>query len=144
MSNDSQHHRLVQELLDIDREIMKAIGAKDAERLAPLLAEAFTLKTPGAPEMMRDAFLEAIAVLPGEILSIAGRESTPLVVGEVGIVSGVQVAQVRLADDGRIVTSQSVYTDVFERRDGQWRLRFAFSSELPAPSGDAAAPSGTP
>jgi ketosteroid isomerase-like protein len=144
MPRDSRHGQLIQELLDLDREIMQAIGAKDADRLAPLLAEAFTLKTPGAPDVTRDAFLDAIAALPGEILSIEGRESTALVLGDVGIVSGVQVAEVRLADGSEIVSSQSAYTDVFERLDGQWRLRFAFSIELPGPATASPAVSGTP
>ena len=143
MSADLRQSQLVRELLDIDRDIMNAIGAKDADRLRPLLADAFHLKTPGAPEVPRDAFLEAIATLPGDVLSLQGRETTALLIGETGIVAGVQVAQVRLADSGRVVTSQSVYTDVYERQDGRWRLRFAFSIELPTATADPAAMSGT-
>jgi uncharacterized protein (TIGR02246 family) len=138
MPADSRQQQLVQELLEIDRAVMEAIAAKDPHRLAPLLAETFTLKTPGAPEVSREAFLDAIAALGGEVLSIAAQETTALVVGDGGVVSGVQVAQVRLFDGGKVVTSQSVYTDVYERHDGRWRLRFAFSIELPAPAADAA------
>ena len=139
MSTSSSH--LIQELLEIDREIMTAIAAKDAQRLAPLLADAFVLKVPHGPEVAREAFLEAVGSLPGEVVSIEGQETTVLVVGEAGIVSGVQVARVRLAEDGQVVTSQSVYTDVYERQDGRWRLRFAFSLELPAAAEESAAAS---
>jgi ketosteroid isomerase-like protein len=136
--------QLVDSLLEMDREVMKAIGDKDARRLAPMLADAFTLKTPGAQEVMRDAFLEAIAALPGDILLLEARETTALVVGEAGIVAGVQVARVRLRDTGQVVTSQSVYTDVYERQDGRWRLRFAFSTELPSAASDPVTTSGAP
>jgi hypothetical protein len=143
MSNDSHQGQLLQELLDIDRRIIQAIGAKDRHQLAPLLAESFTLKTPGAPDVTREAFLEAVAALPGEILSIGGLETAALVIGEAGIVSGVQVAEVRLEDTGTVVTSRGAYTDIFERHDGRWRLRFAFSIELPASAANPAPVSGT-
>ena len=54
--------------------------------------------------------------------------------GDSGIVTGYQVARVRL--DGREIVDRQAFADVFERRDGRWRMVFAFGivpADAPAP-----------
>jgi ketosteroid isomerase-like protein len=120
-----------EELLEIESQVMRAIGAKDREALEPLLAAAFVLRAPGQPDVARDQFLKAIAAVPGEILSIEGHDTKAAVAGDAGIVTGLQVATVRLAEDGRVVTSRAAFTDVFTRTNGRWQLALAVSVELP-------------
>jgi hypothetical protein len=119
------------ELLEVESRVMRAIGAKDRGALESLLAGDFVLRTPEAADVPHEQFLEAIAAVPGEILSIEGHGTKASIVGDAGIVTGVQVATVRLAEDGGVVTSRSAFTDVFTRADGRWQLTLAFSVELP-------------
>lgn len=124
------------QLLALEARIMEAIAARDRVTLGPLLTDGFVLQVPGAADVGREPFLEAIASVPGEIQSIRGEGTRASLVGEVGVVTGVQVATVRLAENGRVVTSRGAYTDVFERVNGEWRLALAFSVDLPPQSGD--------
>ena len=125
----------VEELLSLESSVMQAIASKDRAALRPVLAETFVLRMPGATDVTKDQFLDSIAAVPGNIESSRGEGTRASVVDGVGIVTGVQIATVRLAETGAVVTSRGAFTDVFTRVDGRWRLALAFSVELP---GDAA------
>jgi len=119
------------ELLALESAVMKAIAAKDRATLAPILADGFVLRMPGAADVGKEPFLEGIMAVPGDVESIRGEDTKASVVGGIGVVTGVQIATVRLAEDGRVVTSRGAFTDVFERVDGRWRLVLAYSVDLP-------------
>lgn len=118
---------------DVEREIraageavFAAIQRRDREALARLTAADFVLRVPGAPDTDRDAFLAAIAAIPGEILAVAGEHVAVQVLGpELGLFTGVQVARVRL--DGQELVDRGAFVDVFARRDGRWQLVHAFN-----------------
>ena len=131
MINDEREARLA-ELLALERTVMKAIAAKDRDALRPILADRFVLRMPGAPDAGKEQFLEAIGATPGEIEAIRGEETHAALFGDIGIVTGLQIATVRLAADARVVTSRGAFTDVFERRGAGWQLVLAFSVELPS------------
>jgi hypothetical protein len=130
MSADNRDRRMMDELLRVDSAIMQAIGARSREALEPLLTDSFVLRVPGAPDVNKQAFLDAITDIPGEIQSIRGEHVKAAVVDTTGIVTGVQVAVVKLTADGSVVTNRGAFTDVFERSGGTWRLVLAFSVEL--------------
>lgn len=131
MIDDAPDRRLA-ELLALERTVMQAIAAKDRDALRPILSDRFVLRMPGVPDAGKEQFLEAIGATPGEIETIRGEETHAALFGDTGIVTGLQIATVRLASDGRVVTSRGAFTDVFERRGEGWQLVLAFSVELPA------------
>jgi hypothetical protein len=117
-------------VLRVEHETMEAIGRKDAAALKRILDGRFVLRTPGGGELTRDEFLKNITSIPAEILSVRGEGVRADFFGETAVVTGVQRARVRA--DGKEFDSVSAFTDVFVKRRGRWRLRLAYSVELPA------------
>jgi len=122
--------RAEEAVLRIERETMGAIGRKDAAALGRILDEEFVYRTPAGEELARAEFLQNVASLPVEILSVRGEGLKASVFGETVVVTGVQRARVRA--DGREQESVVAFTDVFVKRRGRWRLRLAYGVELPA------------
>ena len=61
-------------ILQIERDIMAAIKSKDAVALEPLLSDEFVYRTHFGAETDKAGFLQSIASVPFEILSIQGEE----------------------------------------------------------------------
>jgi hypothetical protein len=117
-------------VLRAEHETMEAIGRKDAAALRRILDQRFVHRTPAGEELTRDEFLKNIASIPAEILSVRGEGVRADIFGETAVVTGVQRARVRV--DGKEFDSVGAFTDVFVLRRGRWRLRLAYSVELPA------------
>lgn len=119
----------VEAILRAERETMEAIGRKDAAALSRLLDEGFVLRTPAGPEVSRAEFIQNVASIPADILSVRGEGVRAEIFGETAVVTGVQRARVRV--EGKEFDNVSAFTDVFVKRRGRWRLRLAYSVELP-------------
>lgn len=116
-------------VLRAERETMEAIGRKDAAALEAVLDEAFVYRTPSGAELSRAEFLQNVASLPAEILSVGGEGLKAELFGETAVITGVQRARVRA--EGQEAESVVAFTDVFVRRRGRWLLRLAYGVELP-------------
>jgi ketosteroid isomerase-like protein len=110
--------------------VMRAIESRDRSALAMLLSPEFTLRMPGAADVDRQGFIDAIAAIPGEITSIHGHNVQAIWVGDTAVVTGIQVAVVRL-DSGAEVESRTAFTDLFRQSGDAWQLVFASSVDLP-------------
>jgi ketosteroid isomerase-like protein len=119
----------VERIQHLEEEIFAAIQAKDVDALARVLAPDFLYRSPGAEDRNRDAFLEGILAIPGTIEEIGLQALHTLVLGETAVVTGVQVASVRLAN-GNLVESRVAFTDVFHRAQSEWRLSLAYGIDL--------------
>ncbi len=119
------------EILEIERETMAAIERKDKEALGRVLAEEFVYRNPAGEELGREAFLNNIASIPFEILSVRGENLKVGVFGETVVLTGVQVATVR-TEDGKEEVGRGAFTDVFVKREGRWLMALAYDVELPA------------
>jgi ketosteroid isomerase-like protein len=119
------------EVLEIEHQTFEAIARKDAAALGRLLADDFTYRSPGNPDVRKPDFLRNVATIPVEIVSIEGEGLDVAVLGESVVVTGVQRATTRGAD-GAEITSRTAFTDVFVRRNGAWHLVLAYGIELPA------------
>jgi len=115
---------------DCARRIAAAIGARDTATLAALLHDEFVHRTPGGPSTRLTAFLDAIAAIPGEIVSVRLEELAIDVAGDSAIGTGIQHAEVRV--DGQLVTDRRGFVDWFVKTGDTWRIRVAV--DLPAPS----------
>lgn len=120
-------------VLQIEREIMAAIKSKDANALAPMLADEFNYRTHFGAEADKRAFLESIASFPIEILSLRGEELRVNLFGETAVLTGVQHAEAR-PPEGEPEQSAVAFTDVFVRREGRWLMVLAYGVELPTES----------
>ena len=110
------------------RRIADAIGARDTVTLATLLDDQFVHRAPGAAATGVAAFLEAIAAIPGEIVSVTLEELAIDVVGDGALATGIQHAQVRV--DGQLITDRRGFVDWFVKTADGWRIRVAV--DLPA------------
>jgi ketosteroid isomerase-like protein len=119
------------ELRELERAVFVSIRDKDRETLARILDDGFVYRVPGAADRDKAAFLETVAAVPGRILSVGSDDLAVSLVGDTGVLTGVQRAKVELAD-GSIIESAVAFVDVFVRRDDGWRLALAFGVELPA------------
>jgi ketosteroid isomerase-like protein len=126
-----------QAILQIERDIMRAIKNKDGATLEPMLGDDFIYRTHFGAEADKAEFLKSIATFPVEILAIRGEELKVNVYGETAVLTGVQLADAR-APQGEVEQSAVAFTDVFVRRDGRWLMVLAYGVELPSEPGDAA------
>jgi ketosteroid isomerase-like protein len=113
-----------------EERIFAAIMARDASALEGELAADFILSSPGKPDQARDDFLRAIASMPYRILEVGGEDIRCRLLGDVVVLSGVQRARVEIAP-GNVVVARTAFADLFVREGDSWRLRHAFSVELP-------------
>lgn len=120
-----------EQILQIGLEIMAAIKNKDAATLDPLFADDFIYRTHFGAEAGKAEFLQSIASMPLEILSVSGEELKANVYGETAILTGVQHAKARPLE-GEAEESVVAFTDVFVRREGRWLMVLAYGVELPS------------
>jgi ketosteroid isomerase-like protein len=132
MSNSTENSLDTAEIiLQIERDIMAAIKAKDATALSPLVADEFVYRTHFGAESNKSEFLQSISSLAVEIQSLHGDELKVNVYGDTAILTGVQRAEARLPE-GELDESAVAFTDVFVRRDGRWVMVLAYGIELPS------------
>ena len=118
-------------VLEIEHRTFEAIARKDVEALARVLADEFTYRSPGNPDVGKAEFLRNVATLPRDVVLVEGEQLDAAALGDTIVVTGVQRATVR-GPAGESITSRTAFTDVFVRRDAAWRLALAYGVELPA------------
>ena len=109
---------VVDELVDLSNELVRAVQAHDRARLEELLAEEFTLDG-AAGQLDRDGLLDA-ANGAYEIEDFAYEEIDPDVYGSTAVVVSRYRQQASL--DRRDVSLRLRITDVWVRRDGRWQI----------------------
>ena len=110
--------------------LFAAIAARDLDSLDVELTDDFVYTQIGVVEQDREAFLTAIRDMPFRILDLRGENFKVRVMGDVGVLSGVQQAQVEMPD-GTIVSGTTAFVDIFVMTANGWRLRHACSVEVP-------------
>jgi ketosteroid isomerase-like protein len=118
-------------ILQIGRDIMAAIKGKDAATLELMLAEDFIYRTHFGAEADKAEFLQSIASMPLEVLSIRAEELKVNVFGETAVLTGMQRAQARPLE-GEPEESVVAFTDIFVRRESGWLMVLAYGVELPS------------
>jgi hypothetical protein len=121
----------VSELEAISHTIAAAIAGRDIVTLRGLLAPGFVARSFSGESTGADAFLEAIARIPGEIGFVRVGDVRIDIDGDKALVTGVQQAQ--LTVDGSVVDDRRGFVDYFTRVDGAWLLKVAVDAgSLPA------------
>jgi ketosteroid isomerase-like protein len=110
--------RIALELVDLSREVVRAVQEHDVDTLERLLAAEFTLQG-AAGQLDREAFLEAAAG-PYEIEDFSYEEIDPEVYGDTAVLVSRYTQAARL--EGRDLSHRMNVTDIWTRRDGRWQL----------------------
>jgi hypothetical protein len=116
-------------LVQLERDLARAVKERDLEKLDRILGEEFTLVTgrPGAETRDRQGYLD-IARDRYAIDSFELESIEPTVYGHVAVVRARYRQQGRL--DGEDRTGAYLFTDVWIRRAGRWQLVTRHSSAL--------------
>jgi len=125
MSTDS-----TEELTRLSREVVEAIGGKNAEVLGAVLDEGFVHLSSDNQRQTKQEFVSAVTEAAYTIDEIGFDSLRVEIRDEVGVAVGVQRARGHLPD-GQEFVSVGAFTDVFRHRDGRWHLWLAHSIELP-------------
>ena len=121
MSDDKTLHALADRIAD-------AIGTRDVDALADVLAPEFVHHGDAGAESDRAAFLEGIRRIPGEIIFVRLERVDVAIHGDAAMLTGIQRAQVKI--DGAVFDDRRVFADFFAKIDGVWKLRAA--ADFPA------------
>ena len=129
MTKDDLSHEGRRAVLDCQNRFWLALQRKDAELFKEVLAEDFVCRSPGQEDQDRSAFIATLTSLPVTIVQIKAESIAIHFVNDLAILTGTQLAQMRLAD-GKTVSQRLALTNVFQRRGGLWQMIFAHPVEL--------------
>lgn len=133
-TNDAEHPEKLtkdqQAILQVEKEIFTAVKNQDTKTLEGILTDDFVYRSPGNPAVARGDFLKLSASFPYKIVSVWGEEMKVNVYGNTAVLTGLQLAKTQ-DDDGKERTSAVVFTDVFVKQKGKWRLSLAHAVDLP-------------
>lgn len=116
------------EILRLSQVVLRAICSHDQQALEPILSPNFVLLG-DSQRLDRRAVLEAVGSA-GFVAIDADFETIDVeLLGTVAVAAGVQRVEVELPGGSRAV-SRGVFTDIFVKKSGRWRLRLAHSMEL--------------
>lgn len=118
-----------QAILEVEKETFEAIRSKDAQSLRRILADDFVYRSPNAEDADKEEFIRIATGLPVRILSVWGENLRANIYGETAVLTGVQHAKVETEDSEGVVSSVA-FTDIFAKRDGNWRMVLAYGVEL--------------
>jgi hypothetical protein len=120
----------VEEFVRLSHRILDAIVRRDAVTLDVLFDDEFVAVAPAGGRQGKQAFINAIADAPFHILGASFESLEVEVVDDrTAVVVGIQRADVQLPT-GENVVSRCAFTDVFVRRDNEWRIRVVQSVDL--------------
>ena len=110
--------------------IAAAIRRKDGPAVRQRLAAGFAQRSLGGSSSDADAFIEGIAAIAGDILTIRLEQLEVDLTPLGAIATGIQFAQVRIG--GNVIDDRRGFIDVFVQQEGEWRLQAAVDAPAPA------------
>ena len=119
----------VAELERLSHAILEAIRARNRTALENVLLPDFVQVDERGNRQGKEAFISAVEAGEFEVEQLKFETISIEQVDRVGVVCGVQWAQVRLPGGERI-EGRTAFTDVFVQGAGGWQLRVATSAEL--------------
>ena len=120
-----------EELLRISVDVLRAIASRNSAVLGTILDEGFVHLQSGGERLTRDEFVRNIVEAPYTIEEIHFEAIRVEVQEDIAVAVGIQRAQVRMPS-GETLVSRGSFTDVFQKKNGSWKLWLAHSTELPS------------
>jgi ketosteroid isomerase-like protein len=125
-----QNVALIQAVHDAQQSFWGALMRKDKSLFERILADDFVARSPGQADQTRSAFIATLTSFPMVVLSVGSEDLQVHMFGDVAVVSGVQVARLRLSN-GNEVTDTIALTNIFRYDEDQWRMAFSHAVQLP-------------
>ena len=129
MTQTPSNENIQQELFRAQEQFWAALQSKDRKAFERLLADDFVGRSPGQSNQDRTAFIDTLTGFPVQVRSVGSDNLEVHVFGIVAVVTGVQVAQLELAD-GQVKENRIAITNVFQRQEKHWLLKFAHAVSL--------------
>ena len=129
MTKEERSNEASQAILECQNRFWLALQHNDAELFVEVLAEDFVCRSLGQEDQDCTAFIATLTSTPVTIVRIKAESIAIHFVNDLAILTGTQLAQMRLAD-GKTVSQQLVLTNVFQRKGGLWQMIFAHPVEL--------------
>ena len=124
MTDHQNSNNATQAVLESQQQFWLALQHKDAELFTQVLAEDFVCRSPGEADQDRTAFIATLTSIPLTILDVKGEAIAIRIVGEVAILSGMQISQMRLPN-GETISERLALTNIFQPKNGRWEMIFA-------------------
>jgi ketosteroid isomerase-like protein len=124
MTDDQISNKATQAVLESQQQFWLALQDKDAELFMQVLAEDFVCRSPGEADQDRTTFITALTSIPLTILDVKGEAIAIRIVGDVAILSGTQIARMRLPN-GETISERLALTNIFQHKNGRWEMIFA-------------------
>ncbi len=131
-----QQLRSEQELMQVERDIGTANVGRDKAFFERIEADEFIFTDAGGGLTTKREDVASLDQPPGEFRLVAyvPDEMKVYLYGQTAVVFGHVTTTARSSKDGREVTRQSRFTDVFVRRAGRWQIVAGHSSRMPPPA----------
>lgn len=111
-------------VIDAQRRFWEALKAKDAAQFEAILATDFVSIAPDEPDESRERFIATLTSFPGAVLSVDARQVRVDFFGETAVLTGTQIAEVRLPN-GMEIQDVIAITNVFRNEGGEWKMSLA-------------------
>ena len=118
-----------EDLVRVSTRLLEAIVGRDASALEELLDPDFVHLNGSGVRTPRAEFIASVLSSTYTVLEAGFDSLSADVVGGLGVVNGVQRAEVALGEGERVV-SLGAFTDVFVPSENGWRIRLARSVDL--------------
>jgi ketosteroid isomerase-like protein len=120
---------VLQPVRDAQQLFWDALRAKDTALFEGVLAEDFVPRSAGQPHQTRAEFIATLTSFPALVLSIGSDDLEVHPLGELAVVTGVQVARLRLPN-GIEVTDTIAITNLFRPTANQWQMVLSHAVNL--------------
>ena len=130
MTKDELSNQASQAVLECQRRFWLALQRKDTDLFLEVLAEDFICRSPEQEAQDRSTFIATLTSIPVTIVNISAEAIAIRVFGEVGVLTGIQIAHMRLPNEENIAERLAL-TNVFQRTDGLWQMILAHPVPLP-------------
>ena len=130
-----QQLKIEQELMQLERDIGEANVRRDKAFFARVEADEFLFTDAGGGLTTKQEDVASLDQPPGEfrLVSYVPDEMKVYLYGQTAVVFGRVTTKARSSKDGREVTNQTRFTDVFVRRAGRWQIVAGHSSRIRQP-----------
>ena len=124
MTSEEFSNAVQQDVLQCQKRFWSALQQKDADLFTQVLAPDFVCRSPGREDQDRAAFIATLTSIPFPIAGIRGEAIAIRVVDDIAILTGTQLAQMRLPN-GATVPQRLALTNIFQNIAGRWQMILA-------------------
>ena len=130
MTPADQSNQAIRGVMHCQEQFWQALQAKDDALFAQILADDFVCHAPDQAEQLRAAFIATLTCIPLIIVSMTGEQIAVRVFDQIAVLTGIQVAQLRLPD-GSHISERLALTNIFRQTAGHWQMVLAHPVPLP-------------